>query len=243
MKRLFPALAVAFACVMHTQAQSVTVKKIELNGEKVIIYYDLDDSNASHEFLLNVFASKDNFTAPLTKVKGDVGQEVKPGLNKKIEWNIMQEYGGYKGKLALELRGKVYVPFVKLQGFDTEKKYKRGKLYNIVWKPGSTDPIHIELYKGNERVAGDMNIPNNGTYTLNVPSSAKKGSDYRLKISDSKTTEYVLYTDYFKVAPKVPLLLKVVPVVAVAGALATVAKGGGGEKGKPDITLPPFPNN
>jgi len=245
-------LAVALLAVGSLAAQTITIKKVEVSGDKIIVYYDLEESNPDREFLLNMFASRDNFTAPLQKVKGDIGPEVKPGLNKKVEWSIREEYGGYKGKLSLEIRGKIYVPFVKLQNFDAAKSYKRGKQYDIMWRPGNTDPIHIELYKGNQRVAGDLNQPNNGSYTLSIPSGAKTGSDYRLKITDSKSAEDVIYTSYFKVKPKVPLLLKVLPVLVIGGAAAVLGGGGGGAKGGSssgtgtgtsggDIVTPPIP--
>lgn len=228
-------------------AQNVTIKKVELAGDKVLVYFDLDDSNSSHEFSLNMYASRDNFTVPLAKVKGDVGQEIKPGPNKKIEWRIIEEYGGYKGKLALEIRGKVYVPFVKLQNFGTEQSYKRGKSYSLNLKAGSTNPIHVELYKGSQRVSGEMNHPNNGAYTLTIPSTAKPGSDYRLKITDSRSNDDVVYSPLFKVKPKVPTVVKLLLPVAVIGG-AVVALGGGskkdtGTKTAPDIALPPFPGN
>jgi hypothetical protein len=219
-------------CVLSfgLSAQNASIKKVELAGDKVIVHFDLDDSNSSNEYLLNLYASKDNFSAPLTKVKGDIGTEVKPGVGKKIEWNILEEYGGYKGRISLELRGKVYVAFVKLKNFDPHKSYKRGKQYDILWKAGNSNPINIELYKGNQRIQGEMNHPNNGSYTLSVPANAKLGSDYRLKISDSKINDDIVYTPFFKVASKVPLLVKVLPVLAVGGAIAALGgkKGGGG---------------
>lgn len=231
--------------LLAANAQTVTIKKVELSGDKILVFYDLEDSNSEREFLLNVFASKDNFTAPLQKVNGDIGSEIKPGLNKKVEWRIREEYGGYKGKLALEIRGKAYMPFIKLQNFNTAESYKRGKQYDVLWKPGNTNPLQIELFKGDQRIAGDVNLPNDGTYTLNIPSHAKSGSDYRLKITDSKNSEEVIYTNYFKVKPKVPILLKVLPVLAVGG-VAALLVGGGGDENKGDskaIELPPLPGN
>lgn len=223
-------------------AQTVSIKKIELAGEKVIVHYDLEDSNPNNEYKLDLYASKDNFIAPLTKVKGNVGSEVKPGLDRKIEWNIIEEYGPYKGKLSLEIKGKVYIPFVKLQNFNTSKSYKRGSNNNLGWKPGNNNPINIELFKGGQRVAGDMNMPNNGSHTLYIPSKAKPGKDYRLKITDSRNSEDVIYTDYFKVKPKVPLLLKLLPVFAIGGAAATLGGGGGGGSTDPvDDTIPGVP--
>jgi hypothetical protein len=227
-------------------AQSVTINKVELAGDKVIVHYNLENSNPSSNFLLNLYESKDNFSTPLARVTGDVGSEVKPGINKKIEWNIRQEYGNYKGKLALELRGKVYVPFVKLQNYAVASSYKRGKAHEIVWQPGNTDPINIELYKGKERVQGSMSQANNGAFVLNISSSVKTGSDYHLKFTNIRSNEEVVITHDFKVTPKVPLLLKVLPVVLVGGAV--VALGGGSKKDSggstaSDIALPPLPGN
>lgn len=207
-------------------AQTIIIKKIELAGEKIIVHYELDDSNPSNEYQLHLYASKNNFASPLLKVKGDVGNEIKPGPDKKIEWNILEELGGFKGRISLEVRGKIFVPFVKLQNFDVAKGYKRGKSFNLNWKPGNTNPINIELYKGNDRVGGEVNHPNNGAYTMFIPGHAKPGKDYRLKISDAKNNSDVIYTGYFKVTPKVPIWMKIAPVLIVGGVVAALLGGG-----------------
>jgi hypothetical protein len=243
-------LTLAFATLISlAYSQTVAIRKIELAGENIIVFYDLDDSNPNNEFQINLYASKDKYSAPLTKVKGDVGPDVKPGIGRRIEWNINQEYQGYKGKISLEIRGKVFVPFVKLRDFDTHKNYKRGKSYEVNWRPGNTNPIHIELYKGSQRMGGELNHPNNGKFTLSINSKVPKGKDYRLKISDSKHPDDIVYSDYFRVSPKVPLLVKLVPTVAVAGALAIVISNLGGNTPPDDgnntddvdIVDPPFP--
>jgi hypothetical protein len=219
-------LSIFLLLTSFVSAQTVAIKKVELVGEKVIVHYDLDDGNPNNEYLLSLYSSKDNFATALTKVSGDVGMEIKPGNGKKIEWNIIQEYGGYKGKLALEIKGKVYVPFVKLQGFDTKKTYARGKSHQIKWKPGSNSPINIELYKGGERITGEINHPNNGLYSLFIPKHAKNGKEYRLKISDPKSSEEVIYSDYFKVGPKIPLWAKVGAAVVVGGVAVILLQSG-----------------
>jgi hypothetical protein len=152
--------------------------------------------------------------------------------------------------LALEIRGRVYVPFVKLQTFAVAGSYKRGKAHDLIWQPGNSDPINIELFKGSDRMQGSMSQPNNGAYVLNIPSTTKTGSDYRLKITSTKSSDEVIYTPYFKIKPKVPALLKFgLPLVVVGGAAAALG-GGGGSKDKgsitgtsTDIVLPPFPGN
>lgn len=224
-------------------AQTITIKKVELAGEKIIVHYDLDDSNPNNEYKLDLYSSADNFVSPLTKVKGDIGPEIKPGTARKVEWNIREELGGYKGKIALEIRGKVYIPFVKLQNFDAAKSYKRGKSYSINWKPGNTNPINLELYKGGQRIDGAMGVPNNGGHTFYFPSHSKKGNDYRLKFTDTKNSDDVLYSSEFQVKPKVPLVVKVLPVLAIGAAVATLGGGGGGSGGTDpvDDTIPGAP--
>jgi hypothetical protein len=224
-------------------SQNVTIKKIELSGEKVIVHYDLDDSNPNNEYQINLYASKDKFSAPLTKVKGDIGGEVKPGSDRKVEWNIIEEFGSYKGKLAVEIRGKVFVPFVKLRNFDSAKKYKRGKNYDVAWRPGNTNPIHIELYKGSQRVSGELNHPNNGLYTMSIDSKVKPGKDYRLKISDSKRNDEIVYSENFTVTPKIPLLVKLIPALAILGGVGVLVSGGGGGNNSKDEPQPiPYPD-
>jgi len=220
-----------FVSFFATSAQTIAIKKVELAGEKIVVHYDLEDGNPNNEYKLDLYASRDNYATPLTKVKGDVGLEVKPGLGRRIEWSVREEFGSFKGKLALEIRGKVYIPFVKIQNFDSEKSYKRGNSYGIAWKPGSTNSINIDLYKGGERVGGESNLQNNGSHTFYIPTHAKKGSDYRLKITDTKNAEDVLYTSEFKVKPKIPLLVKVLPVLAIGGAVAALGGGGGSAGG------------
>lgn len=225
MKTLF-VFSLAVACIT-TRAQNIVIKDVELMGEKIIVSYDLEDSNPQNEYRLELYASKDNFASPLAKVKGDIGLEIKPGANKKIEWTVREDIGDYKGLISLEVRGKVYVPFVKLQSFNTNESYKRGKSYTVSMKAGNTNAIHVELYKGGQRISGEMNHPNNGSYTLSIPSNAKPGKDYRIKITDSKNSEDLIYSPVFKVKPKFPLVLKVIPVLAIGGLIAIL--GGGGE--------------
>jgi hypothetical protein len=234
-------------------AQKIAVKKVQLAGDKIIVHYDLEDSNPNNDYQIFLYSSQNSFSTALTHVKGDVGTDVKAGSNRKIEWSIKEELGPYKGKLSLEVRGKVYTPIVKLQGFDVAKKYKRGKTYPLTWKAGTNNPIHIELYKGSQRVIGELNHPNSGNFSLSLPSNAKPGKDYRIKFTDSKNGDEIIYSGYFKVTPKVPMLLKVAPILAVGGAAAVLLGGGGGGGGENppggggntagEIELPIFPGN
>jgi hypothetical protein len=233
-----------------TYAQRASIKKVELAGEKIIVYYDLEDSNPGNEYQINLYASQSNFATALTKVKGDVGNEIKAGSNKKIEWNIREELGPYKGKLALEIRGKMFIPIAKINSISEGDKFKRGKNHLLTWKPGNNNPVNIELLKNGTPVNSQVNQPNNGSYSFFIPQTAVVGNDYTVRITDTKDAENSITSQPFTVSRKVPLLLKVVPIVVVGGVAAVLAGSGGGGGGDGDdgtgnsagvIELPGFP--
>ncbi|HCM77445.1 MAG TPA: hypothetical protein DIS90_13755 [Cytophagales bacterium] len=227
-------------------AQNVQISGIELVGEEIIVHYNLQDSNPTNEYSLDLYASNDNFSAPLKRVKGDIGNEIKPGIDKKVIWRLRDELGGYSGKIALEIRGKVFTPIVKIQEFNVDKKYKRGKSYPLSWKPGNTNPINIELFKGTQRISGEVNHPNSGSSLLSIPADAVKGDDYRIKITDTKNPTGIVYTQNFMVVPKLPLLIKVIGPLAIVGGAVVVLGGGGGESAgttaNTELPYPAFPS-
>ena len=46
-------LALGCFSFLAVSAQTITIKKVELAGEKIIVHYDLDDSNPNNEYKLD----------------------------------------------------------------------------------------------------------------------------------------------------------------------------------------------
>ena len=247
MRRTTP-LVLCLLLGVSVYAQKVAIKRVEVTGERIIVYYDLEDSNPNNEYQINLYSSQSNFVTALTKVKGDVGSEVKSGINKRIEWNVKEEAGPYKGRLALEVRGRVYIPIAKINNISAGDNFKRGKSRVITWKPGSSNPVNIELMKGGHRISGELNQPNNGSFTLYIPEHAEIGKDYTIKITDNRSSEDFVSSQPFHVRRKVPLLLKVAPILVVGGVAAFLGGGGGGGDGggggggAPKLPAPPEQN-
>jgi hypothetical protein len=230
------------------QAQKVTIKRVELAGEKIVVHYDLEDSNPNNEYQIALYSSQSNFATALTKVKGDVGNEVKPGSDHKIEWSVREELGPYKGRISLEVRGKQFVQVAKFTNITSATKMKRGKSHTITWKAGNSNPVNIELLNGGQRILSELNQPNNGSYTLYIPKAADKGKEYVVRITDTKNFQDVSTSQPFAVTRKIPLLLWALPAAAVVGVVVALAGGGGGGESPSDdpdgdIELPDLPGN
>ena len=223
-----------------TLSQDFLVKRVELTLGKINIYYDLVDTFA-RGYTINMYSSRDNFIAPLQKITGDAGLEVKPGLNKKIVWDAPAELGpDFDDKVALEVRGRAYIPFVRFDRFEEYKTLKRGKPYMINWTGGTPQNIlHFELYKGEKKTGVNFtDVANTGKYKMTLPNSVKRGKDYRFKITDTKNKDEIVYTDKFAVKPKVPLVVKAIPVVGVGALVYFLTGGDNGPKNIPDPINP-----
>src|SRR3954471_7740172 len=133
-------------------AQNFTIHKVEVAGDKINLYYELTDIDLSRTYTVSVFSSRDNYISPLAKVNGDIGLEIKPGGNKVISWNAREELGStYEGDVALEIRGRIYIPFVRLDGL--QRTFKRGVSNELTWTGGTQQNIlNFELYKGEEKI-------------------------------------------------------------------------------------------
>ena len=117
----------------------------------------------------------------------------------------------------------------------------------VTWKAGNNNPVTIELIKGGQTIDTQPNQPNNGTFSLFIPPHTTVGKDYSIRITDTKDGENITTSHPFAVTRKVPLLLKVVPILAIGGVVAALAGGGGGggDGGGTttgDIELPTFPD-
>lgn len=220
------------------QAQKASIKRVELAGPKVIVHYDLEDSNPANEYQIHLYSSQSNFATALAKVSGDVGDEVKPGNNKKIEWNVTEEIGPYKGRLSLEIRGRMFIPVARITSISAGTVLKRGKSHLVNWRPGNSNPVNIELLKGGKPVSTEVNRQNNGSYNIHISEHSKVGKDYSIRITDAKNHEDYAVSKTFSVKRKLPLLMKTLPVLAVGGAIVLLT-GAGEDDGIPD---PPHPD-
>lgn len=222
------------------RAQEFLIHKVEITAEAVVIHYNLIDTTSERRYTVNVYSSKDNFLAPLQKVSGDAGLEVAPGLNRKITWASKEELGSsFNGDVEIEIRGRVYVPFIRFNDFQENMAIKRGKAKTLTWTGGTRQNIlNFAIYKGDNYVDVIPNIANAGSYDVVLPTSIKPGKSYYFLVSDSKNKDQVMKTKNFTVKRKVPLLAKVLPVAAL---VAIVPALSGGSSGSQDLETPPGP--
>ncbi len=134
-------------CLLSTADQDLKIKQVEfLEDGSVSLTYDLLDNQTDRKYTIYLYSSVDNYIQPLTNVSGDAGSEVAVGGNKKIKWNALQELGDdFKGDVSLEIKAKLYVPFIELEGFNNYKVVKRGLPYEITWSGGRGFPSRQEI--------------------------------------------------------------------------------------------------
>jgi hypothetical protein len=218
-------LGVALLCVsIKNQAQQLQIKNTQIKDGRVVLTYHISDTTAGKYFTVRAYSSHDNYMQPLERIAGDAGILIRPGSDRTLSWDPKELGDTFNGKVALEIRARVYVPFVKLDGFETGTQVKRLKPYTLSWSGGSPQNIlNIDLLRKGEKETTFANIANVGHYSLVLPKHIKPGK-YVMRISDSKNKDEVVISNEFRVRRKYPLLLKIIPFVGITALTAWLLK-------------------
>lgn len=235
---------VAIACWLHVRAQEFSIRSVELTENQIVIRYDLTDTTRERTYTVFLYSSHDNFLAPLTKVSGDITNEfaqvVRPGTNRKIMWDAKAELGAtFAGEVELEVRGRLYIPFIRLTDFDQVKTHKRGAPLLVKWNGGSRQNIlDFRLYRGTKLVHTFQNAPNNQEYRITFDKKTRPGKDYYLKIADTKNKDQVVYSTKFAIKRKYPLAAKLAVGAGVAFLIGKLLTGPPPPPGELEAPLP-----
>lgn len=228
---------IALLVSWSARCQSLIIKSIEIKANRFVIYYSLQDSIPGNSYTIRAFSSADGFITPLQKTVGDVGLDIKPGANKRVEWPFQEELpASFEGKLAIELRARIFTPFIKTESINQYKLFKRARNYNLTWSGGSShNVLTFDLYRGDRKVFSFPNIGNSGHHTFNFPSHLRPANNYRFRISDSKNADEVVYTTEFKIKRRVPLILKSAAALGVGASIYLLLMN------DPDDSVPDLP--
>jgi hypothetical protein len=213
-------LVLSFLFVETSLAQTFSIKRTEQSPDGLILYYDLVDGDKTRTYLIQVFSSHNNFTTPLQKISGDVGINVKPGLNKKITWSAKSELGNsYAGDVQLEVRGKLYVPAITISS-KTDEVVKRTKSVLITWTSETKGgKLKFELYQDDKIVKTFTGINNSGKTKIKIPASIAPGTGYYFSLALESAPENFAKTNEFEVKKRFSTLTKIAPVAIVAGVI------------------------
>lgn len=218
-------------------AQSIQNLSATFDNGKVIVAYDVVGAKPDQTYSLDLYSSHNNFTTPLTNVSGDVGKNIKAGAGKKIIWDAASGLGTFNGQVTFRVKGEMApLPFV-FKSPARGASARRGKNINILWDGGNPEQsIRLELFKGNDRVINLGETKNSGQHAWSIPKDFSKGT-YAVRLT---AEQEVKQSELFKVKARIPMLVKVLPILAAGGAAILLA-GRGGDKTNNDLPAAPGP--
>jgi hypothetical protein len=242
---------------VELRAQQIENVKASSTDEKVIIIYEITGAKEGQKFKIRLYGSHDNYTTPLSFVSGDVGQgnELSPG-SKRVEWDPKAELKAFDGEITFEVRAEIVPPVVNTSDVPVQNatnvgksnavkilapmvstQYKRGKYIQIRWQGVQPSQlVKLELLKNGRKVASIGEISYKSDFPWRIPKGTKGGKDYQVILT---TNDSYVTSDNFEIRPRVPFILKALPVVVVGGLVAILVSGGGGAKQNPSLPSPP----
>jgi len=105
--------------------------------------------------------------------------------------------------------------------------YKRGSTLEMAWVGGTpTDKLNVELLRDTvvqQRIA--ENLINSQKFSWSIPMNIRPGDNYVVRVTKADSAEIISMTQPFIIKRKIPLLLKLIPLVAVGAVFVVVATG------------------
>ena len=232
-----------FCGAISAFGQTLENVKAAFDGEKMVITYDLGFTDANQKFKVAFYSSHDSYARPLSFITGDAGESVHVGKANKVIWDVKNTLPpDFDGDITIKIKTSKVVAVeavtkLSLKPLD-RNVYKKGQTVQVEWKGGKpSDKIHIDLYKDGtlqQKLTESLgNSPQ--LYQWMLPKDLK-GSGYSFRIANSSDQTN---SGNFKVKPKIPLMLKVLPVLMIGGVVVAL----GGSKSTitdqtPNIDLP-----
>ena len=218
--------------------------RVKFENGLIAVHYDIISSDIDQLFEFYLYGSHDNYSSPLLEVSGDVGQKLKPGIDKTIFWDARKEFGNFKGDVNLKIKGGYYTPLITIDDFTSDQKIKKSKPINITWKPGiKLAELNMELLRNGQPVGKASAFSNTGNYTWVVPPETKPGSGYQIRFFSPDNPLKDEISEEFTIKRKTSNIVKIAPVALLGGAayfLIGNSKGSGSEQ-IDDIPDPPSP--
>ena len=205
-----------------SQTQNIENFTYKVTGNNVEVIYDLT-GEVNEEYNIELYSSNDNFSIPLKEVTGDVGKGMKSGRNKQIVWASKIELGAFKGRISLKLKSSpISAPEFTYPADGS--LLRRGKNHELTLTgTNGRKNLRFELYKGQYKVKNLTTLAMNSNYSWDIASDLQPGKDYSIKTrADGK----IITSANFQIAPKFPLMLKVVPFFIVGGIVAILGSSG-----------------
>lgn len=120
MKRLLIDSLLLFIAILPTYSQTVSNVNFLQEGQQIEIRYDLTGARFYQYFNIEVYVSTDagkTYEGPLQHASGDVGPDIKEGINKKVLWDVFKEMPTFEGDVLFIIRATVMKKKLKRRPF------------------------------------------------------------------------------------------------------------------------------
>jgi opacity protein-like surface antigen len=120
MKKLLIYALILFIDILPIHSQTVSNVNFWQKGQKIEIKYDLIGAKYYQYFNIEVYVSTDagkTYQGPLQQVSGEVGPDIKEGVNKIILWDVFKELPTFQGDVLFIIRATVMKTKIKHRPF------------------------------------------------------------------------------------------------------------------------------
>lgn len=236
-------LLLLFFLIENIKAQKLENIDVQIVNGNIVLAFDLlPVESVKEQYDIEITSSKDNYRTPVKVLNGST-KNVEPKGKLKYTIDGFANFEGYSGPLDFQINANLVYSPLRFLSPSTATSVKKGKSMNLVWRGGAKNArYNLGLYKSGVKISTIKSGFSNKTAIWQVPSDSKPGSDYTMKVEVENNMEQSAFTKEFKIKRKIPIVVKVLPLVIAGGVFAVISGGGSSEPGtttSDDLPGPP----
>ncbi|MDA0193960.1 MAG: hypothetical protein O2887_05995 [Bacteroidetes bacterium] len=211
-------------------SQNIESLSLQLEGTDMVISFDLKPVRSTGELYdITIVSSMDGYKNAISLKQGR-DKEVSPGSKLTFVIDGISEFKGFKGDLDFKVIADL--AFAPIRLLTENITAKRGRMVDLRWEGGyRNESYNVELFKNETRISSLASGVTTTSTLWVVPEDNPVGSGYILKISSGTDPSKNVLSPAFSIKRKVPLGLKILPILIGGGVGGAAAAGlfGGGE--------------
>ena len=223
--RYLLSILLILSCSSVLLAQNVENVRASLDGNSVVILYDLI-GDPGQTFRVELRSSHNNFGTPLRMVSGDIGDNVSPGSSRRVVWEAKKELRAFTGDVQFEIKADLLFSPLQITSPVGGSAYKGGKDLGITWRGGNTgDRITLDIMRDGRIYQSLGSVTNTGNYNWVIPKKIEKSDGYSIRLTSDAAGSSPVSSQGFSMKKKGSPVIPIVAVVVV-GAVVGVLLGG-----------------
>lgn len=233
-------VVLALVTSVGSWAQRIENASVQQVDHDFLIVFDLIPKNSIQERYEVILTADDGVIVQTLQLTDGTLQDVRPGNGLQFRISGRDSFKDFRGEVSFGIEAKMIYSPIRFITPDNNARFDKGKEVHVTWEGGiDGDEYAVELYQDYSKLSILATDIQDSTFSWNIPKDTKPGRKYKLRVVSNNHLNQSAITPEFTIKQKIPIVIKLVPLLAIGGWVYMINKNDNGGNGFPNPPVLP----